>query len=802
MTDSPITLRIEPDLVPTQSALSAYLAEDAAKSRRRLPGPEAEKAIKVFGDGLRNLTERCDSFLSGSDRQVSHLALGKVQSGKTAHLLGTLAWAADSSVLAAVVFTGITGSLNDQTHTRLQSDLEALPGAPVTVLLVPTLKQEDKYSTFVSELQALVLSRKRLGPSQPLPVLVTMKNSARVDAAKQAFRDVLGPIGADTTLLAIDDEADQASQNAKARKREVAATYSSLSGIRELNLRNIWISYTATPQAVLLAEKAGKIRPDYVVTVPPRMGYFGLEHATSNAFEHQRVEVSDFRTSARALTSTPESLVTAIWRFLFVAWVRKSFPASFYSDSLITVRSDQRMLSTQMLIHESSMKLDHGRMFQLVQDECNNLEDLVETVVDGTASSGMKALLFDGFEEVARRLEECGTDALELFREFTSPEGQIAFLELLRDVKIMVINSDGTSPTAGEPRPVDDEDYERHRAWILIGGDILGRGITIPQLTVSYFLRSSKKPNFDTVLQQLRFCGYRQDYSKWLSIHAPALSFTDLEYMNTVDIAVWNRALTWDKNEMRLTGTTMPRVFYAASKGARFDPTRISVRDPDLADRTIEKGSIFGLREIFDPRDLRSNLATLRSWHAETQLVESASDGKWIRFDDIAPHALGRLLVSWNGSKKEEQTLEAVSELFDPALGELGLSETPTVTYISKLLTETWDTPEDLVARVADVDVTRTVRKGAAGSTWAGWLERFNQRLFLPEDKRPTLAVPHVGGGQRALRDRIPYDAVVLVIEPILGLETSRSRASAVSVGIGFAAMSPESFEIRTIGHS
>lgn len=802
MIDNAITLRVEPNSTFKSGALAAYLNADAAKSRRRLPGPEAEKAIELFRQGLTNLTSRCASFLTGQDRQVSHLVLGKVQSGKTAHLLGTLAWAADSNILAAIVFTGITGSLNDQTQKRLTSDLEALPGSPVVVLMVPTISQRALFDDFKTRLNALVIARKANGPLEPLPVLVTMKNAARVNAAHQAFKTVFENIGTDETILAIDDEADQASQNAKARQREIAATYNALAEIRALRIRNIWLSYTATPQAVLLAEKMGKIRPDYLAIVPPRTGYFGLADATSESFNFQRVVVSDWRTQARSLTSTPQSLIDAIWRFLFVAWVRKTFPNSFYSKSIIPVDSESRMISTQMLIHESSMKLDHSRTYRLVQDECNNLEDLVETIVDGTSSSSAKGHVFDGFMQVASLLDSAGAHASELLEDFRSAEGQLSFLEILRDTKIMVINSDGTSPTAGEPRPVDDEDYSRHSAWILIGGDILGRGITIPQLTVSYFLRSSKKPNFDTVLQQLRFCGYRQEYRDWLSIHASQLSFDDLNYMNTVDASVWNRAVSWDMNQVKLSGSAMPRIFYAASKGARFDPTRISVRDPDLSDKTIEKGTIMSLRDIFDPRDLRANLATLRSWHDESGLEANAVDSNWLRFDDIPVASIARLLTSWSGSNEEKDRMEAVSELFDPALGQLGLSDTPTVIFVSRLLTETWGNPEALIARIEEVEVTRSVRGGAEGSSWNEWLTKFRSSSFLSTARRSRLSVPHIGGGQRKLRDRIDYDAVTFVIEPILGLGATRNRSSLVALGIGIAAMSPETFEIRTIGHS
>jgi hypothetical protein len=246
----------------------------------------------------------------------------------------------------------------------------------------------------------------------------------------------------------------------------------------------------------------------------------------------------------------------------------------------------------------------------------------------------------------------------------------------------------------------------------------------------------------------------------------------------------------------------MPSVFYAASKDARFDPTRISVRDPDLADRSVEKGSLFGLRDIFDPRDLRSNLAGLRTWHAESQLTPTIRDAKWARYDDIPSETLGRLLVGWHGSEKDERHLEAVAELFDPALGELGLSDTPTVTFVSNLILDTWGNPESIASRVDEIEVTRSVRQGSTTSTWANWKDHFEQSRFMPENERSNLAVPHVGGGQRALRARVDYDAVVFIIEPILGLETSRVRASARAVGLGFSAMSPEAFEIRTIGHS
>lgn len=803
MSESHVTLQFSPRTSPAKGALAGYLAANAEKSRRRLPGQLADQAIASFTASVRNLTNRCDGFIGSSDQQVSHLVLGKVQSGKTAHLLGLLAWAADSSVRAAVVFTGVTGSLNDQTLTRLESELAGLPGSPVRVLHVPTVRQRLAYAEFLEDFLALVGARGGVADSgEPIPVLVTMKNRARATAVKSAFAKLAEISGDSSVILAIDDESDQASQNAKSRQRRTAATYKALADVRSLPLRNIWLSYTATPQAVLLTDRYGALRPDYVAVVPPGHGYFGISDAMSPSFANNLIEVNDWRIRASQQTTCPQSLTDSIWRFFFVSWVRHYFPRQFYSQAFVPIDARTRLNSTQMLIHESGMQADHSRMYRLVKDQWDGLARLAERSVNGTLTASDQAGYLQAFSDMATSLESGGASAAGLLTEFVSAEGQAGFLEVVRDCKIMVVNSDPTGPNVDEPRPVDDDDYAKYGSWILIGGDILGRGITIPQLVVSYFLRSSQAPNFDTVVQQLRFCGYRRDYQCWVSIHAPQQSFQDLKHMEIVDRAVWERAATWDRQDRRIVGDTMPRVFYACPSGARFEPTRSSVRDPDISDRTITGDYLFSLREIFEPRDLRSNLALLRRWQAESGLKPNTTDTRWLRFDDVATHHLVRLMTSWSGAEDELRRLDAVSELFDEALLELGLSQVPTVTFVSTLLSQTWSDPSTLAARLDDIQVTRHAQPGPSGSSLAQWSTALRDQAFLQPGQRAILKTPHVGGGQRALRNLVPYDAVILIVEPILALAETLNRASAVAAGIGFAALSPGNFTVRTIGHA
>ena len=48
---------------------------------------------------------------------------------------------------------------------------------------------------------------------------------------------------------------------------------------------------------------------------------------------------------------------------------------------------------------------------------------------------------------------------------------------------------------------------------IIIGGNVIGRGLTIPKLQIVYYSRTAKKPNADTFWQHSRIFGYDRDKS-------------------------------------------------------------------------------------------------------------------------------------------------------------------------------------------------------------------------------------------------------------------------------------------------
>jgi Z1 domain len=76
--------------------------------------------------------------------------------------------------------------------------------------------------------------------------------------------------------------------------------------------------------------------------------------------------------------------------------------------------------------------------------------------------------------------------------------------------KIRVVNSDGksTQEALGAPN-------------FIVGGNIVGRGLTIPNLLVTYYLRKPQTSQMDTMLQHARMFGYRQKLMPYSRVFLP-----------------------------------------------------------------------------------------------------------------------------------------------------------------------------------------------------------------------------------------------------------------------------------------
>jgi hypothetical protein len=101
------------------------------------------------------------------------------------------------------------------------------------------------------------------------------------------------------------------------------------------------------------------------------------------------------------------------------------------------------------------------------------------------------------------------------------------------------------------------------RVNFLVGGNILGRGLTIKDLLVTYYLRQAQVPQMDTVLQHARMYGYREALMPYTRVYLPSQLATLFRLIHEAEEAL-RRAI-----EQRADGVDVP---IRVAQGAR--PTR------------------------------------------------------------------------------------------------------------------------------------------------------------------------------------------------------------------------------------
>ena len=784
--------------------LAQYLSNDALKTKKFLPGPIAAADTEIFNKNVLNITTRLDEFVASKKKEVAYLVLGKIQSGKTANLLATVAWAADSKISIATIFTGVTGALNEQTVDRIKRDLIAnLDEQFIKVLTVPTKSSGKDYESLEDEVTKWVKRRSGNvieGLIRPLPVLVTLKNPARVKTLNHLIASMHSKFGDQFISLLIDDEADQASQNAGASKDKIAATYGAIKDLRDLPSRNILLSYTATPQAVLLTLRSGRLRPNYCVTVAPRTGYFGLENAVQPNFATNRKTVVDWDKKPTQMKVAPESLRRAIIQFVWTGWIRFQKESLFYAKSGFSGELlGSQLKSLQMLVHESGATIQHAKVYEFVKGEVERLTDGLTNAVTGEFNATQLSDLASEWGGVLEDIK-IGLNG-ELAGSLNIDLDQNTFkqlLSLLDDSKILVVNSASTRPGPHMDMPISNPEWEQSKLWFLIGGDILGRGLTIPQMTATYFLRHAKSPNFDTISQQMRFCGYRENYAHFTYLFAEQRTFELFEFMNQIDTAIWRMARKWDITRLDIF-SEMPPIMYASRPDVRLDPCRRAVRDPNLTDKKITGDVIFSSHDIFNPNNVRANLHRLQSFIYESKLI-GQNIGDWIKYSEPTDLQMQRILSTWDTNQTEQSHLIGAAELFAHELEELGLSYIPRNIIVHRSLVDY--SPGEIESLINATSNFRRLTDARKEHNFENWKKLFTDTsLIAAGDKRwPTLAVQHIGDGQRKIRDQHGDGATVLLIEPLFGTTTARKADSKIALGIAFTLMTPPNFEIRMIG--
>jgi hypothetical protein len=427
-----------------------------------------------------------------ANRSPNVLLYGRVQSGKTVAMILTAALCLDNGFRVIVVLTSDNLVLVEQTASRFR----ALSGPRV----FSTRRLSDRYEWegLEDDIRAEI--------ARDGIVLVSAKNDIHLGRIMAFLQEIDAP---SYPALIFDDEADAATPDTtiKAREdgRDNAPSFASAINRRvfenpkpgqegeslgEIFPHSLYVPVTATPFILFLQRPNSPTRPGETMLLEPGDGYCGGElffegFDPSDAGEPPPPLVFVPPTELQSIgrRAIPTGLANSIDYFLVAAVSKADVDGGWPNEGF------------KHLSHSSPSIGDHAIVVSYLGRHLAEIRRRLRGDVD-------------------LAIEYFTTAYGELRRTISNPPALDSLIPRLRSAveqqSIIVYNSATELPQAPGPR-----------VNFLVGGNILGRGLTIDDLLVTYYVREAKVSQMDTIWQHARMYGYRNDLMPYTRVYVP-----------------------------------------------------------------------------------------------------------------------------------------------------------------------------------------------------------------------------------------------------------------------------------------
>ena len=437
---------------------------------------------KKFGDGdagatgtgrVSNPYKNKDEIPNGT----TGLIYGRVQSGKTNTTIATLAIAQENNFRCFIVLTSNNTWLGQQTANRFNNQLR---GGPVVFDWEDWKKDprdfaESKLLRYIEDTGV---------------VLVSTKESHNLDRLLKILKYAKAK---NVPTLIFDDEADNASLNTNEAKQAKngkdsipdSSTFDKICKIRKEVANHIYLQITATPQSLLLQNLDHECKPAFCAALSePGKSYMGgylfFEENSLYCCTVNDEEVKELKEQAGKINPgnnwhMPKGLRLALCCF---------FLGSIYK---MKMEADEQVYS--FLAHICYKKDNHATLEKVISGFVIELDKSLREKSAATKQAQAKKWLESAYKELNKTVK--------------LPD----FDDLIEDLKYELRSAIPKVINANNP---DKEPNYNPGMNILIGGNRLGRGVTIQGLMVTYYGREAKQTVMDTVHQHARMYGYRQ----------------------------------------------------------------------------------------------------------------------------------------------------------------------------------------------------------------------------------------------------------------------------------------------------
>ncbi len=485
-----------------------------------------ENVLHIFSNAYKTLQYLINPKEIGPKRNKI-LCLGKVQSGKTAFFISSIALAFDNGYNLAYVIGGTKTKLKNQNFERIS--YEFANNSKVKVVDIAAKNHDEPFELLSKGYKVIIVALKNVGSDNA--------NLGIIESYSNKLNNI--------PSIIIDDEGDECSPGApklKTKNPRAGRTHNVMANI--INNINIctFLSVTATPQANLLISTIDELSPDYAILVEPGKGYTG-----GNSFHdvYSNPHVVEINDSDTFNYSTPESFKKALYFFIF-AIIYKNYTNDLNNFS--------------MLVHPSSLTKVQSMVNEKVKDQLNYIKE------------GLNDIKNISFDSLYNNIYSSGNDLINEFKSYEDFKSKTLknLKEILKSINVFEYNVS----TSGK-QSIEEERHDTSKYKIYVGGNMLGRGLTIKNLIVTYMYRDSKITQIDTLYQRARWFGYKSSYFDVCRVYMTKElkeKFIDtVENENDMrtsinaflltktDIKKFPRMFTLKNDKLRLTRTTVSK---------------------------------------------------------------------------------------------------------------------------------------------------------------------------------------------------------------------------------------------------
>jgi hypothetical protein len=525
---------------------------------------------KNFGDGDVGATGTglvSNPYKGDIAKGTTGLIYGRVQSGKTNTTIATLAVAQENGFRCFIVLTSNNTWLGKQTAARFNNQIKG--GAVVF-----------DWEQWKNDPQDFAKSKLIPYLKDSGVVLVSTKDVHHLDDLIQVLKYAKAST---VPTLIFDDEADNASLNTNEAKQskkgrdavEDSAIFEKIGKVRQEVANNIYLQITATPQSLLLQNLEHPCKPIFCAALPePGGSYMGGDLFFAENSPYCRIveatEIDELKQQKGNMNpgnnwNIPEGLRLALCCFFLGSiYKMQSAPDETYS----------------FLAHICYKKDNHKNLEKVISDFIVELDKALREKSSATKQ-----------QQALKWLNEA-------YKELTKTAALPPIEELIKDLKYELRSAIPKVINANNP---DKEPNYNSGMNILIGGNRLGRGVTIEGLMVTYYGRDAKQKMVDTIHQHARMYGYRDQLKDVTRLFLPQHILEAFSSIHEADEGM-RQAIGDDPNNMKITPVWV---------GKPLKATRSCVLNPAAIDAFTPGSHIFPEAPLYKTPDTKENMEKL-----------------------------------------------------------------------------------------------------------------------------------------------------------------------------------------------